>query len=84
MMSLETKINGKLITYTSIHNEGFLDENQTISLYYVEHHRMGSVYPRVIDFRVKHKRDEGAEKLSLLIYREIDKRLKKQEKDRKE
>lgn len=82
-MSLETRINGKLIAYTYIHNEGFLDEAQTTSLYYVEYHRIGeNVNPKEFHFYLKHNRAEGVEKLTQLVYREVGKRLKKLERNK--
>lgn len=74
MFSLENRVNGVLINFTYVHNEELIDDSGGTCVYYVEHHRINQK-PKIIDFRVKHKRYEGAEKLALLIYQEIDKRL---------
>ena len=78
MLSIENRVNGELINYTYVHNEELIDDSGGTCVYYVEHHRINQE-PKVIDFRLKHKRSEGAEKLALLIYKEIDKRLKSSE-----
>lgn len=75
MLSLETRINGILISYTSIENQ-LIDDGEGNFIYKVEHYRLDKK-PSVIQFNILHKREEGAEKLALLIFREIDKRLKK-------
>lgn len=78
MLSIETRINGNLIGVSYIHNESLVDnQEQGECIYFVEYHRMNKE-PPVIRFNVKHKREEGAEKLSLLIYKELDKRLKRE------
>lgn len=74
MMSIETRINGRLISYTHVYNEFQVDGQK--SMYYVEHHRI-NLEPKVMSFRISHNRSEGGDKLALLIYREIDKRVKK-------
>ena len=79
MFLLENRVNGILIGYVHVHNEELIDDPRGTYIYYVEYHRINRE-PKVIDFRLKHKPDEGAEKLALLIYQEIDKRLKKKPK----
>ncbi len=75
MISLETRINGLLIGYAYIHNELVQDDKKNY-LYNVEYHRFDRK-PNLIKFSVMHKREEGAEKLLFLVYKEIDKRLKR-------
>jgi hypothetical protein len=75
MLSIETRVNGNLISHLYIHNEMIFEGDKTV--YSVEYYRINKE-PAVIKFVIKHNRSEGAEKLSLLIYREIDKRLKKE------
>lgn len=75
MLALETRVNGILINCTYVQREE-LPIKEGIYEYYIEHHRINRE-PKVIEFRIQHKREEGAEKLSLFIYKEIDKRLKK-------
>ncbi|MCX6747116.1 MAG: hypothetical protein NTU63_03215 [Candidatus Pacearchaeota archaeon] len=75
MLSLETRINGTLIGYTYIKNE-LNQDNDGNYLYEVEHCRFDRK-PNVIGFNLLHKREDGAERLLFLVYREIDKRLKK-------
>jgi hypothetical protein len=74
MLSIETKVRGKIINFTYVHNEKLI-KNNTYE-YYVEHHRV-NLEPKIIEFKIQHKQDEGAEKLLLLIYKEISKRLTK-------
>jgi hypothetical protein len=83
MLSIETRVNGCLIGFAYVHNEMSLDgKDEGECKYSVEYHRVNRE-PSVIRFNIKHKREEGAEKLSLLIYRELDKRLKKIGSDKK-
>ncbi len=74
MFTLETRINGMLMSFTYVHNTGEITKG--IYSYSVEHHRIDKE-PSVIKFKLNHSREDGAEKLALLIYKEIDKRLKK-------
>jgi hypothetical protein len=76
MLSVETRINGCLVGCAYVHNEFSINDKETEGVYYVEYHRFDRE-PKVTEFRIKHKREEGAEKLLLLIYKELDKRLKK-------
>ncbi len=73
MLSLETRINGALISCVYIHNEKYIDNKNCI--YEVDYHQFGKK-PHVISFKIKHNREENAEKLALLVYEEIQKRLK--------
>ena len=74
MLALETRINGIPIGFAYVVRKTSLDNNDYI--YAVEYHRIGRK-PSVINFKIVHNRDEEAEKLSLLIYEELYKRLKK-------
>jgi hypothetical protein len=73
MFSLEIRANGKLLGCAYVENKLRLDNGDY--LYYVEYHRMG-LKPNIIEFSVAYNRDEGAEGLTLLIFKELDKRLK--------
>ncbi|VVB82291.1 Uncharacterised protein [uncultured archaeon] len=73
MYTLENRINGILIGFTYVQNEKEVG-NGNYS-YSVQHYRINKT-PSVIKFKIIHKRDEGAEKLSLLIYKEIEKIIK--------
>lgn len=75
MFTLETRLNGMLANFTYVHNGGEIEKG--IYSYSVEHHRVDKE-PSVIRFKINYSREEGAEKLALLIYKEIDKRLKKE------
>lgn len=77
MLSIETRVNGTLINYTYVHNEGQISNGDY--LYSVEHHRFNRE-PQVINFKIKHKREELAEKLILKVYQEINKILIKRNK----
>ena len=78
MLSIETRIKGNLIGFVYVHNESLVGDNEKGEcIYFVEYHRVNKE-PPIIRFSVRHKREEGAEKLSLLVYRELDKRLKKE------
>jgi hypothetical protein len=84
MLSIETRINGTLIGVAYVHNESLINETgEGECVYSVEYHRINKE-PPVIKFKIKHRREEGAEKLSLLIYTELDKRLKKGNSSKKE
>ncbi len=78
MFSLEVRANGKLLGCAYVENKMPLDDGKF--LYYVEYHRMG-LKPNIINFSVAYKREEGAEGLALMIFKEIDKRLKSKEAD---
>ena len=80
MFSLEVRANGKLLGCAYVENK--LQLNDGKFLYYVEYHRMG-LKPNIINFNVIYKREEGAEGLVLMIFKEIDKRLKSEEADKK-
>lgn len=73
MFSLELRINNGLVGHAYCVNELVTEEG--IGVYNIEYYRLGKE-PSVMKFRIAHKRDEGAEKLALLILREADKRLK--------
>ncbi len=73
MLSLETRVNGALISYVYIHSERYIDNKNCI--YEVDYHQFGKK-PHVISFKIEHNREENAEKLMLLVYEEIQKRLK--------
>ncbi len=75
MMSIEAKINGNLIGHVYIHNILFGD-NGGNDIYKVEYYRPNQE-PSVINFKIAHKKEDGPEKLSLIIYQEINKILKK-------
>jgi hypothetical protein len=78
MLSVETRVNGSLVGTAFVYNELSLDDNiEGECLYSVEYHRINKE-PPVIKFKVKHRREEGIEKLSFLIYRRLDQRLKKE------
>lgn len=82
MLSLETRINGVLIGYINVHNEIMADKDNN-HIYNVDYYSFGKE-PYKLNFKVKHNREEGAEKLLLLIYKEIDKILKKDSSNKKE
>jgi len=73
-MSIETRVNGNLIGYVHIRNVSQVDDENFI--YHVEYHQFdkGS---KVINFDVAHKKSNSSEKLSLIIYQEINRILKK-------
>ena len=80
MLTLETRMDGVLRGYvhagnrsTSIFHDGKLQ-----CLYYVEYHRFGAhINPKEIHFDVAHFKEDGVEKLTSLIYRDINKILEK-------
>jgi hypothetical protein len=74
MMSIETRINGILINYMSIVREVNLPEG--FYLYDIEYFRPERS-PKILEFQVRHKREEGAEKLALIIYQKVNKLLGK-------
>jgi hypothetical protein len=78
MLSIETKINGSLISYIHVHNELSLNEKSE-TLYNVNYYEFESLGVKTLNFSLFHKREEGAVKLTQLIYEELDKRLKKPE-----
>ena len=75
MLSVEEKINGCTIGYMEISNQLFI-ENE-LYIYHVEYHRMNRE-PKIMEFTVKHRREDGVEKLLLLAYQGINKRLKRE------
>jgi hypothetical protein len=75
MLSVESFVNEFPVSFLYVHNEQKIDEEGN-SLYRVDYERVdGSAE---LKFEIKHKEEEGVEKLLLLIYQEIDKRLKKE------
>jgi hypothetical protein len=79
MLSIETRVNGQLIGYAYVLNKGQADiDNDKNCFYYVEYHKIG-LKSQIMNFRVVHNREEDAEELSLLIYIEVCKRLKKRQ-----
>lgn len=78
MLSLETRVNGELIGYAYVNKKQQADiHNSKNYIYYVEYHKIG-LRSKVIHFRIVHNVEEGAEKLVLKVYQEIDKILKKE------
>ncbi|MBS3085594.1 hypothetical protein J4225_02815 [Candidatus Pacearchaeota archaeon] len=78
MMSLETRINGKLIGYAHIVNKTeVLMEDKVIANYKVEYFRPENT-PSVISFEITYEKEGGAEGLALLIFKKISETLKKQ------
>lgn len=73
MLSLETRINGNLISCVYIRNVDYIDNKNCI--YNVDYHQFGKK-PSLINFKIQHNREENVEKLMLLVYEEIQKRLK--------
>ncbi|MEK6757705.1 MAG: hypothetical protein AABX88_01115 [Nanoarchaeota archaeon] len=74
MISIKTKINGKLIGYAEIVNRKHIEEE--IYEYSVEYYRPRK-NPSVIRFNLIHDRKKGAENLTILLYEQLDKELKK-------
>lgn len=66
MLTLENRIDGILIGCAYVYNIGSLDKKGRYS-YAVEYHRFDKE-PPVLKFEIKHKKDDGVEKLSLLVY----------------
>ena len=73
-MSLETRINGRLIGVANVRNTLISDE-PGYDLYEIKYLRMDGD-PPIVEFNVLHKREDGAEALALLVYQEIDRELK--------
>lgn len=76
-MSLETRINGRLIGIAEIRN--VLDVGEGNYSYEVKYHRMGKD-SEIIEFDIVHKREDGAEALALMVYNKLEKELKKDSK----
>lgn len=74
MLILENRINGFLIGCAYVSNELQVDEENFS--YRVEYHRFNQK-PNILYFDLIHKREEGAEKLALLVYEEVSKKLKR-------
>ncbi|MEK6827692.1 MAG: hypothetical protein AABX99_04380 [Nanoarchaeota archaeon] len=75
MLSVESFVNEYPISFLCVHNEIKIDEEGNY-IYHVEYERTDE--PIDLKFEINHKREEGMEKLLLLIYQEIDKRLKRE------
>ena len=74
MLSFETRVNGRLINYMHVTNIG-TDKNGK-DKYTVRYFRPEE-NPPILEFKVKHQREKGAESLVLLIHKEVLKHLKK-------
>jgi len=74
MLSFETRINGILTSYAHVTNIGIGEDGKY--RYYIRYFRPESE-PPILEFKISHKRKEGAEKLVLLIHQEVLKLLKK-------
>jgi hypothetical protein len=74
MITLETKIKGKLVGHLTIHNTRVKTNNKDI--YEVEYYRPNTK-PYTIKFTLEHQKEGGAEALILAAYKKIDKELKK-------
>ena len=70
MMSIETRVNGKLIQVVEIKN--CQSEFKETSKYHVRYFSFGEE-PEVYGFELKHKVNQGAEVLISHVYREIAK-----------
>jgi hypothetical protein len=71
MISLETRVNGAPIGCIYIREDKYDDKNGT---YDVDYHQFNKK-PSVINFKIKHKKEENPAKLALFVYGEIQKRL---------
>lgn len=70
MISIETRVNGKLIQVVEIKNSE--SEFKKNSMYHVRYFSFGTK-PEVYGFELKHKPNEGAEVLINHVYKEIAK-----------
>ena len=75
-MSLEIRINGEMIGYAYVKNEGIVEEDKC--LYSIEYFRPEKDLTK---FNVIHKRSDGAEKLLDSIFKKIISEDKKYEKN---
>ena len=73
MLSVETKINGKLIGRARIENLRRMGDGRYF--YHVEYAQLDGEQKK-LNFDVIHDREEGEEELVFLIYQEAVKRLK--------
>jgi hypothetical protein len=79
MLSIETRINDDLIIYVHVHNELSLNEKGE-TLYEVNYYEFeSSRIKTTLNFSIFHKSEEGAVKLTQLVYEQLGKRLKKPE-----
>jgi hypothetical protein len=74
MLILENRINGFLIGCAYVSNELQVDKENFS--YHIEYHRFNQK-PNILYFDLIHNRKEGAEKLALLVYEEVSKKLKR-------
>lgn len=79
-MDLECRINGCLIGFARIVNEGLRIDERT--MYRVEYHRFDKE-PSLFKFKIFHCQKDGAEELSLKIYGRVSKKIKEYEKQEK-
>lgn len=79
MLSIETRVNGELIgcAHAVRKMQAYIDDDKKF-YYYVEYHKIG-LENRIVNFRVIHNPEEGAEKLILKVYQELAKILKREE-----
>lgn len=75
MISIETRVNGVLLGYIYARNAKEVDEAKGIYTYEVEFYKPEGK-PPLMEFSVRHKRDEGFEKLALIVYKEVNRRIK--------
>ena len=78
MISIETKVNGRLIGYANIVNTAIPcdGELKKCFVYSVEYHQIGRD-GSITKFNVVHNPEDGIEKLTEIVYKEISKRLKR-------
>jgi len=77
MISLETRINGKLIGFASIINTEIpVEGEEGYFLYHVEYHRVERE-PAVLKYSVVHRREDEADVLAELVYEGLQDALKK-------
>jgi len=77
MLFLEIQVNHLLIGQVHVFNKGRtgLDDKNN-RLYKVQYkYHLDTKKPEVMNFEIVHNREEGVEKLILLVYQEINKRL---------
>ncbi len=75
MLSLETRINGILISLVNICNRMVTDDKGN-HFYDVKYYYLGEE-PYTLNFDVIHNRDDGAEKFLLRVYEKVDKMRRK-------
>lgn len=73
MLSIEKKINGKLISRAEVLNLHPIGDGKY--LYHVEYVQFDRKQNK-LNFEVIHDREDGAEELTFLIYQEVVRRLK--------